>query len=105
MSEKHLSMESQLTFDPFFKQWYSNLKVSLFGLLLLLQVLLCPTGSCHIIFAFSAVRHHTWFPVILRKSIYPIFTKFGMGIYWVNSLHVIGFGEDSSIATAGFPHP
>ena len=33
-----------------------------------------------------------------RKSIYPIFTKFGMGVYWVNSLHGIAFGEDSSIA-------
>ena len=53
--------------------------------------------SGHIIFAFSAVPH-TWFPVISRKSIYPMFTKFGMGVYWVNSLHGIAFGEDSSIA-------
>ena len=55
-------------------------------------------GGGHIIFAFSAVRRHTSFPVISRKSIYPIFTKFGMGIYWVNSLHGIAFGEDSTIA-------
>ena len=53
-----------------------------------------PLGVGHIIFAFSAVR----FPVVSRKSIYPIFTRFGMGVYWVNSLHGIAFGEDSSIA-------
>ena len=46
----------------------------------------------------SAIHRHTWFPVISRKSIYPIYTKFGMGVYWVNSLHGIAFGEDSSIA-------
>ena len=61
-----------------------------------------PTGVfiyyLYIIFTFSAVRCHTWFPVFSRKSIYPIFTKFGMGVYWVNSLHAIAFGEDSSIA-------
>ena len=51
-----------------------------------------------LLFSPSVVRHHTWFPVILRKSIYSIFTKFGMGVYWVNSLHGIAFGEDSSIA-------
>ena len=33
-----------------------------------------------------------------KENIYPIFTKFGMGVYWVNSLHGIAFGEDSSIA-------
>ena len=33
-----------------------------------------------------------------KKSICPIFTKFGMGVYWVNSLHGIAFGEYSSIA-------
>ena len=44
--------------------------------------LLCPV---------SAIR----FPVISRKSIYPIFTKFGMSVYCVNSLHAIAFGEDS----------
>ena len=53
-----------------------------------------PLGGGHIIFAFSGVRH----PVISRKSIYPMFTKFGMGVYWVNNLHGIAFGEDSSIA-------
>ena len=41
-----------------------------------------------------------WFPVISRKSIYPIFTKFGMGVYWVNSLYGIAFGEDSCIANS-----
>ena len=50
-----------------------------------------------IIFAFSGVRCHTWFPVISGKSIYPIFTKFGMGVYWVNSLHGIAFGDNSFI--------
>ena len=44
-----------------------------------------PLGGGHIIFAFSAVRH-------------PIFTKFGMQVYWVNSLYGIAFGDDSSIA-------
>ena len=29
---------------------------------------------------------------------YPIFTKFGMQVYWVNSLYGIAFGDDSSIA-------
>ena len=56
-----------------------------------------PLGGGHIIFAFSAVSH-AWFPVISRESIYPIFIKFGMGVYWVNSLLGIAFGEDSSIA-------
>ena len=59
-----------------------------------------PTGGVggHIIFAFSAVRHHTWFPDILGNSSYPIFTKFGRQVYWVNSLYGIAFGDDSSIA-------
>ena len=50
-----------------------------------------------LLFPASAVRH-VWFPVISRKSIYHMFTKFGVGVYWVNSLHGIAFGEDSSIA-------
>ena len=62
-----------------------------------------PTGGWTYYFCFfrrqaSAVRHHTWFPVISRKNIFPIFTKFGMGVYWVNSLHGIALGDDSSIA-------
>ena len=61
-------------------------------------VMSTPLGGGHIIFAFSSVRHRTWFPVISRKSMYPIFTKFGMGVYWVNSLHGTAFGEDSFIA-------
>ena len=62
--------------------------------------LLCPPhwGGEHIIFAFSAIRHPTWFPDILGNSSYPIFTKFGMQVYWVNSLYGIAFGDDSSIA-------
>ena len=64
-----------------------------------------PLGGGHIIFAFSAVcsppsgvpashlvsRHFS-------NSSYPIFTKFGMQVYWVNSLYGIAFGDDSSIA-------
>ena len=46
----------------------------------------------------SGVRHPTWFPDILGNSSYPIFTKFGMQVYWVNSLYGIAFGDDSSIA-------
>ena len=57
-----------------------------------------PLGGGHIIFAFSAVRHPTWFPDILGNNSYPIFTKFGMQVYWVNSLYGIAFGDDSSIA-------
>ena len=62
---------------------------------------LCPPhwGVDRLFFLFlaSAIRH-AWFPVISSKCIYPMLTKFGMGVYWVNSLHVIAFGEDSSIA-------
>ena len=58
-----------------------------------------PLGGGHIIFAFSVVRYpDAWFLLIWRKSIYPIFTKFSMGVYWVNSLYGIAFGEDRSIA-------
>ena len=64
-----------------------------------------PLGGGHIIFAFSGVRrlasgvrHPTWFPDILGTTSYPIFTKFGMQVYWVNSLYGIAFGDDSSIA-------
>ena len=57
-----------------------------------------PLGGGHIIFAFSAVRRPTWFPDILGNSSYPIFTKFGMQVYWVNSLYGIAFDDDSSIA-------
>ena len=63
--------------------------------------LLCPpywgVDILFLLFPASTVRH-TWFPVISRKSIYPMFTKFGVGVYWVNSLHGIAFDEDSSIA-------
>ena len=56
-----------------------------------------PLGGGHIIFAFSAVRRLP-FPDILGNSSYPIFTKFGMQFYWVNSLYGIDFGDDSCIA-------
>ena len=56
------------------------------------------SGGGHIIFAFSAVRRPTWFPDILGTSSYPIFTKFGIQVYWVNSLYGIAFGDDNSIA-------
>ena len=46
----------------------------------------------------SGVRCPTWFPDILGTSSYPIFIKFGMQVYWVNSLYGIAFGDDSSIA-------
>ena len=63
----------------------------------LLLIMSTPLGGGHIIFAFSAsgVWRHTWFP---GNSSYPIFTKFGMQVYWVNSLCGITFGDDSSIA-------
>ena len=51
-----------------------------------------------LLFLPSAVRRPTWFPDILGNSSYPIFTKFGMQVYWVNSLYGIAFGDDSSIA-------
>ena len=62
-----------------------------------------PTGGWTYYFFFfrrlpSAVRRPTWFPDILGNSSYPIFTKFGMQVYWVNSLYGIAFGDDSSIA-------
>ena len=38
------------------------------------------------------------FQLFQDKIIYLIITKFGMGVYWVNSLHGIAFGEGSSIA-------
>ena len=61
-------------------------------------VFLASLGGGHIIFAFSGVRRPTWFPDILGTSSYPIFTKFGMQVYWINSLYGIAFGDDSSIA-------
>ena len=58
---------------------------------------ICGVDILFFLFPASAIRH-AWFPIISRKSIYPIFTKFGMDVYWVNSLHGIAFGEDSCIA-------
>ena len=63
-----------------------------------LLIMSTPLGGGHIIFAFSGVQRPTWFPDILGNSSYPIFTKFGMQVYWVNSLYGIAFGDDSSIA-------
>ena len=70
------------------------------GLRSLSALVLCPPhwGVDNIIFAFSAVRRPTWFPDILGNSSYPIFTKFGMQVYWVNSLYGIAFSDDSFIA-------
>ena len=47
---------------------------------------------------FCFFRRPSWFPDILGNSSYPIFTKFGMRVYWVNSLYGVAFGDDSSIA-------
>ena len=64
--------------------------------------LLCPphwgVDILFLLFPPSAVRRPTWFPDILGNSSYPIFTKFGMQVYWVNSLYGIAFGDDISIA-------
>ena len=63
---------------------------------------LCPphwgVDILYLLFPASGVRRPTWFPDILGNSSYPIFTKFGMQVYWVNSLYGIAFGDDSSIA-------
>ena len=67
--------------------------------ILFVQIIMStPLGGGHIIFAFSGVRRPTCFPDILGNSSYPIFTKFGMQVYWVNSLYGIAFGDDSSFA-------
>ena len=55
-----------------------------------------PTGGWTYYFCFF--RRPTWFPDILGNNSYPIFTKFVMQVYWVNSLYGIAFGDDSSIA-------
>ena len=64
--------------------------------------LLCPphwgVDILFLLFPPSGVRRPTWFPDILGNSSYPIFTKCGMQVYWVNSLYGIAFGDDSSIA-------
>ena len=59
-----------------------------------------PQGGGHIIFAFSAVCRPASHLVSrhLGNSSYPIFTKFGMQVYWVNSLYGIAFGDDSYMA-------
>ena len=54
----------------------------------------------YLLFPPSTVWCPTWFPDILGNSSYPIFTKFGMQVYWVNSLYGIAFGDDSSIANS-----
>ena len=77
----------QISTEPlFYPHWYKA------------GIMSTPLGGGHIIFAFSGVRRPTWFPDILGNSSYPIFTKFGMQVYWVNSLYGIAFGDDSSIA-------
>ena len=62
-----------------------------------------PTGGwgvdiLFLLFPASGVTLGFHFPDILGNSSYPIFTKFGMQVYWVNSLYGIAFGDDSSIA-------
>ena len=60
-----------------------------------------PTGGVDILFLLflaSAVRH----PPSVMLGFQSLQGKisilsFGMGVYWVNSLHGITFGEDSSI--------
>ena len=74
----------------------------LLGKVLINKNLITQWGG-HIIFAFSTVRRLVsgvtlGFPDILGNSSYPIFTKFGMQVYWVNSFYGIAFGDDSSIA-------
>ena len=65
-------------------------------------LLLCPphwgVDILFLLFPASGVRRPTWFPDILGNSSYPIFTKFGMQVYWINSLYGIAFGDHSSIA-------
>ena len=61
-----------------------------------------PLGVGHIIFAFSSVRRPAsavtlGFRSFQSKLFILSSTKFGMGVFWVNSLHGIAFGEDSSI--------
>ena len=56
-----------------------------------------PLRGRHIIFALSSVRH-AWVSGHFKAKYLSMFTKFGMGVYWVNNLHGIAFGEDSSIA-------
>ena len=52
-----------------------------------------------LLFPPSGVRCSTWFPDILGNSSYPIFTKFGMQVYWGNSLYGIAFGISSKFST------
>ena len=72
------------------------------GLRVSCDALLCPphwgVDILFLLFPPSSVQRPTWFPDILGNSSYPIFTKFGMQVYWVNSLYGIAFGDDSSIA-------
>ena len=53
-----------------------------------LVIISTPMGvDIFLLFPVTAIRHHTWFPVISRKSIYPIFTKLCMGmVNWYGCL-------------------
>ena len=62
------------------------------------NMLFPPHWGVDILFLLFPPSGVTWFPDILGNSSYPIFTKFGMAVYWVNSLYGIAFGDDSSIA-------
>ena len=48
--------------------------------------------SGHIYFAFTGVRHSTLLPLILRKTILAVFTKFDMQYHAVSNLLGIAFG-------------
>ena len=91
---KKSAMSSHILISAVQTGWVSLGKHLLNGQL----IMSTPLGGGHISFAFSAVRRPTWFPDILGNSSYPIFTKFGMQVYWVDSLYGIAFGDDSSVA-------
>ena len=97
MPSRDCVVYSLLTVHKLFYLWGFLMGIFLADAKLLI-IMSTPLGGGHIIFAFSAVRRPTWFPDILGNSSYPIFTKFGMQVYWVNSLYDITFGDDSSIA-------
>ena len=60
-----------------------------------------PLGGGHIIFAFSVICRPVSGSLVsahLKEKYLSYLYKFGMAVYWVNSLHGIAFGEDRSIA-------
>ena len=65
---------------------------------LLWFIMYTPTGVWTYYFCFFCRLSSRLVSGHLKEKYYPIFTKFGMHVYWVNSLHGIAFGEDSCIA-------